>query len=248
MKISKSLLKTKLKASGIHFGLSLLIFAVLAYQIYYLWYPMPYFLVDGGWQGMRLVAAVDLVLGPLITFLIFDLTKSKRAIIFDLVVIATIQIGALAYGVATTYQQRPVAVVLIDQFFLSTVADSYGMQINSLDELKKFSEHTPPLIFADIDQTREAVDEVLRIKIEDNIPEASQLHLYKPQSMMAKAFEMRQPGYTNILGETGASKKLEEWLQKNEKQREDVFVAPFNGRYGLIWLIFDRKAQYLDYI
>ena len=116
MKFTGAALKTKLKATAIHMSMSIAVFAFLAYQIYFNWYPQPYFEIDGGWQGIRLIAAVDLVLGPLITFLIFDLSKRMRAIIFDLVVILVIQFGALAYGVYVTYTQRPVAVVLIDEF------------------------------------------------------------------------------------------------------------------------------------
>jgi hypothetical protein len=98
MKFTRPLLITKIKATGVHLCLSLGIFLYLAYQIYYNWYPQPYFAIDGGWQGIRLVAAVDLVLGPFITFLIFDLTKSRREIIFDLATIALIQFAALFYG------------------------------------------------------------------------------------------------------------------------------------------------------
>ena len=112
MKFTKPILITKLKATGIHLCLSLFVFAYLAYRIYYDWYPQPYFEIDGGWQGIRLVAAVDLVLGPLVTFLVFDLTKKRREIIFDLATIAVIQFGALSYGIYATYTQRPVAVVL----------------------------------------------------------------------------------------------------------------------------------------
>jgi len=82
VKFSRALLKTKLKATGIHLCLSLIVFFILAYQIFYVWYPLPYFLVDGGWQGIRIVAAVDLVLGPLITFLIFDLFRRGGEISF----------------------------------------------------------------------------------------------------------------------------------------------------------------------
>ncbi len=92
--------------------MSLIIFSILAYQIYYVWYPQPYFSVDGGWQGIRIIAAVDLVLGPLITFVIFDWSKPRKEILFDLAIIVVIQIGALVYGVVTTYDQRPVAIVL----------------------------------------------------------------------------------------------------------------------------------------
>ena len=248
MKFNKSLIKTKLKASGIHLSLSLVIFFVLAYQIYYVWYPVPYFSVDGGWQGIRLIAAVDLVLGPLITFLIFDLRKSRRAIIFDLVVIAVVQISALIFGITTTYQQRPVAIVLIDQFMLGTIESSYGSQLESLDYLNQFSSETPPIIFADMLQTREALDEVLRIKFEDGVPESAQVHLYQPPAMLQKGLQERQSNYLPLLEKFGASERMKQWLQTNQKQQEDVLIAPFNGRYGLIWLIFDAEATYLDYL
>ena len=87
MNFSRAMLKIKVRATAIHFSLSVAVFAYLAYQIYYNWYPQPYFEIDGGWQGIRLVSAVDLVLGPFITFLIFDLSKSFRAIVFDLLII-----------------------------------------------------------------------------------------------------------------------------------------------------------------
>ncbi|RLA06551.1 MAG: hypothetical protein DRQ59_15000 [Gammaproteobacteria bacterium] len=248
MKLNKSLIKTKLKASGIHLSLSLVIFFVLAYQIYYVWYPVPYFSVDGGWQGIRLIAAVDLVLGPLITFLIFDLRKSRRAIIFDLVVIAVVQISALIFGINTTYQQRPVAVVLIDQFMVGTIESSYGSQLESLDELNQFSPETPPIIFADLLQTREALDEVLRIKFEDGVTESAQVHLYQSPAMLQKGLQERQSNYLPLLEKFGASERMKQWLQTNQKQQEDVLIAPFNGRYGLIWLIFDAEATYLDYL
>ena len=248
MRFNKSLLKTKLKASAIHLGLSLIIFVVLAYQIYYVWYPVPYFSVDGGWQGIRLIAAVDLVLGPLITFLIFDLRKNRRAIVFDLIVIALFQASALVYGIATTYQQRPVAIVLIDPFVISTVADSYGPQLNSLEDLKQYSSETPPVIFVDMELTREALDKVMRIKLEDKIQEASQVHLYQPHSMLVKGLESRQQDYLGLVERWGAKDILEEWLEQNNKQQAEILIAPFNGRYGVAWLIFDQEARYQDYL
>ena len=131
MKFTKPLLITKLKATAVHLSMSLAVFIYLAYQIYYHWYPEPYFSIDGGWQGIRLVGAVDLVLGPFITFLIFDLRKPRKEILFDLLVIVTIQIGALAYGVYATYSQRPVAIVVIDQFVVSTTMELYGESLSS---------------------------------------------------------------------------------------------------------------------
>jgi hypothetical protein len=248
MNFSKSSIKTKLKASGIHFSLSLIIFFILAYQIYYNWYPIPYFSVDGGWQGIRLIAGVDLVLGPLITFLIFDLTKSRRAIIFDLSIIVVVQITALVYGIVTTYQQRPVAIILIDQFVVSTVESSFGSQLKSLEELNQFSPETPPIIFADMPLSRDALDEVMRIKAENRIPEVAQIQLYQPPSMFLTGLQNQQNLFLGLLEKSDLTVEFESWLQANQKQWADILVAPFSGRYGRVWLLFDRNAKYLDYI
>ena len=129
--------------------MSIAVFVYLAYQIYYNWYPEPYFSIDGGWQGIRLVGAVDLVLGPFITFLIFDLRKKRREILFDLVTILVIQFGALAYGVYATYTQRPVAVVVIDQFRISATMEHYGGKLASASDLQRFSDEKPPIIYSD---------------------------------------------------------------------------------------------------
>ena len=248
MKFTRALLKTKLKATGIHLCLSLVVFFILAYQIYYVWYPLPYFSVDGGWQGIRIVAAVDLVLGPLITFLIFDLSKSRREITFDLLTIATIQIAALVYGVMTTYEQRPVAIVLIDEIVLSVLESDYGSQLDSLAELKQYSPESPPIIYADIPLSREALDEVIRIKMEDKIPEQAQIQLYQPQSGLVTGLENRQQRYLERLQKSDAEQDYQQWLVQNQKNPEDVLVAPFNGRYGWIWLIFDKAGKNVGYI
>ena len=55
------------KAFLIHFGISLIVFIVLAAIMRLVWYPGDLFWMDGGWQGMQLIAPIDLVLGPALT-------------------------------------------------------------------------------------------------------------------------------------------------------------------------------------
>ncbi|MGI9571078.1 MAG: hypothetical protein ACR2PH_15395 [Desulfobulbia bacterium] len=247
MKINKPLLITKLKATGIHFALSLIVFAYLVYQIYYNWYPQPYFSVDGGWQGIRLIAAVDLVLGPFITFLIFDLRKRLRAIIFDLVIIAIIQFGALAYGVYLTYTQRPVAVVIIDEFVVSAIFENYGGKLTSVDQLKQYSDEKPPIIYADIPLDRDALDEVNRIMNEEGTLSHAQLQLYRPASELAAALKSKQMVYLSRMDHYKERDKFDAWLKQNNEAADTVLVAPFGGRYGRVWLVFDLNGKYREY-
>lgn len=248
MKFTKALLKTKLKATGVHFSLSLIVFFILAYQVFYVWYPMPYFSIAGGWQGVRIIAAVDLVLGPLITFLIFDLSKSRREITFDLLTIATIQIGALIYGVATTYEQRPVAIVVVDEYIVAAIESDYGSKLESLDILKQYSPESPPIIHAEIPLNEAALKEITRIRVEEKIAEHAQMQLYRPHSTFVISLRNIQQKHLRRLRAVAAKEDYEKWLVQNQKRSDDVLVAPFIGRYGRAWLLFDNDGRYLHYI
>ena len=247
MKISKPLLITKLKATAVHLSLSIAVFIYLAYQIYYNWYPEPYFSVDGGWAGIRLVGAVDLVLGPLITFLIFDLSKSRKAILFDLITIAVIQFAALSYGIYTTYTQRPVAVVVIDQFVYSAIMEQYAGTLASANELQRFSDETPPIIYSDFPLDREGIDEVQRIKIVDKVLEIAQLHLYRTRTELLAALQTRQLAAQELLDKDGLKQTLADWLQENGKTMDEVLILRFSGRYDNAWLIFDLEGRLAGY-
>jgi len=109
--LNTATVKVRLKATGIHIAISTVIFLVFLYFILAQWYPVPYFVTDGGWQGIRIVIAVDMVLGPLLTLIIFNPAKSRRAILFDLSMIGLAQSAALVWGAYAVYSQQPAAVI-----------------------------------------------------------------------------------------------------------------------------------------
>jgi hypothetical protein len=247
MKFSKPLLITKLKATAVHLSMSIVVFVYLAYQIYYNWYPEPYFSIDGGWAAIRLVGAVDLVLGPLITFLIFDLSKSRRAILFDLLIILVIQLGALAYGVYTTYTQRPVAIVMIPEFVVSATMEHYGNSLTSASDLYRYSDERPPIIYSDFPVTQEGIKEIERIMNEEEVLAHAQTGLYRSHSELAAALQKRQAQALYLLEEKGLQQMFTDWLQQNGKTKEEVLIERFMGRYGNAWLIFDLDGVYIGY-
>lgn len=78
----KSCIQNRYQAFAIHLGLSFLIFIVLASLIVFYWYPGFLFATDGGWQGIRLIAGVDLVIGPCLTLLLYK--RGKPGLKFDM--------------------------------------------------------------------------------------------------------------------------------------------------------------------
>ena len=104
-------LKNRLRASAIHLGISLALAGLMAWLVFGLWYAYPYREISGGRELFMLVIAVDVVMGPLITLMIFNRAKPRRELITDLSIVALLQLAALGYGVWTVYAARPVHLV-----------------------------------------------------------------------------------------------------------------------------------------
>ena len=124
MKINSTRLIPAFKAMTVHFGLSLLVAAIVAFLVFTLWFPYPYRELAGGRELFILVMAVDIVCGPLLTFVLFSPTKPKKELITDISLIAVIQILALCYGIWTVWQVRPLFVVQeADRFNIISAAN-----------------------------------------------------------------------------------------------------------------------------
>ena len=102
---SRSLLASKARAFAIHIGLSAAVFAVVISVVVTRWFPPPFFRIDGGLAMIALAAAVDLVIGPTITLLVYRPGRRDNAINFA--IIAFLQAAALTWGVHVLYSQRP---------------------------------------------------------------------------------------------------------------------------------------------
>lgn len=110
---------TRYKAASIHFLISASIVCVIFAVIFFVWYPGPTFRIAGAMSIVLVLVSVDLVLGPTLTLIVYK--EGKPGLKFDLVVIAVIQIAALAYGSYTFYQERPYYLVFaVDRFNLVT--------------------------------------------------------------------------------------------------------------------------------
>lgn len=103
--------KHRLQASTVHLFINLVIAASSALLVFLLWYPYPYRELSGGRELFLLLVAVDVVIGPLITLVIFNHTKTRRHLTIDFVVVGLLQLAALSYGLWVVFAVRPVHLV-----------------------------------------------------------------------------------------------------------------------------------------
>lgn len=113
---------TRWQASGIYLLISATIAATALAVMLSVWYPRPLFEAQGGMGLLFILVGVDVVIGPVITLIIFE--SGKPGLRFDLATIATLQIIALMYGGYIVFEARPVFIVLVkDQFEVVIAAD-----------------------------------------------------------------------------------------------------------------------------
>lgn len=111
-------------AAAVHLGVSSAVAALAAVLVLLVWFPDPYQHIAGGIALFALLVGVDVVLGPALTFVVFNRAKPRAELVRDLAVIALLQLGALGYGLSTAFQARPVYLVHeVDRFRVVRAAD-----------------------------------------------------------------------------------------------------------------------------
>lgn len=86
----------------------MLIAAVVAWLVFYRWFPAPYHEITKGTAVFFLLIGVDVVCGPFLTWILYRPEKPSYQWRIDLAIIVFIQCGALAYGLHQLSTVRPV--------------------------------------------------------------------------------------------------------------------------------------------
>ncbi len=100
----------RFRAFVIHFLATAALGACAAALIFLVWFPRPFATMVGGTELFELVVGCDLALGPLVSLVIYNSQKTRRALLIDYGVVAVLQLTALVYGVWIVAGTRPVYV------------------------------------------------------------------------------------------------------------------------------------------
>jgi len=233
--------------------LSLLIFSSLVFVMLMWWFPGELFLLDGGWQGLKIVALIDLVLGPMLTLVLYK--PGKSSLVFDMSCVAAFQIAALAYGFYATYHQRTVAVVYADRNFTTLSADAATVAHEELIELNE-----SPKPIRDLDNAYPAMlltPEPAPSEFGDYVSKL--LNGYPESHERLDLFVKRGPEHAQTLSKlakkqedlelTGADKSVNKAIEKGNFDKTDIEIHHFKARYAQGLVLFSKSEQkILDYV
>ncbi|HQR09885.1 MAG TPA: TfpX/TfpZ family type IV pilin accessory protein [Casimicrobiaceae bacterium] len=152
---------TRLQAALIHLFVSALVAATIVAVMLLLWYPRPWFAAAGGGTLLLLLIGVDVVLGPFLTFVVFD--PAKKSLAYDLAVIVMLQVAALIYGVHVMASARPAFIVYLRGAFEVVAAQDVDLRDIGKARLPEFQ--SVPLTGPRLAAARIPVDPGLQLQI-----------------------------------------------------------------------------------
>ena len=211
---------TRLRAFAIHLIASAIVVLAFLGVMFFGWYPAPYFETDGGWTVLRILAGVDVVLGPLLTLIVFK--PGKPGLKFDMSCIVLAQLGALIYGGTIIYQQRPAFVVFGVDRFTSVSASEVEFDKLKYPELQRVAGIGPLLA-----QSRPPDDPKLRQELLLGVV----LEGKKDLEFRAELYEPYRPDLAQLRARSIDLSKIAA-LDAGAKQAIDGFIASKGGRLG----------------
>lgn len=216
--------KNRYQAFIIHILISALIFIILAAIITYFWYPGFLFQTDGGWDGIRLIAGIDFVIGPTLTLIIYK--AGKRYLELDLFVIGLIQFCCLCFGTWTVYQERPIAVIYSNGEFLVKSQAALELYDINVDQVFKLDTKVPAWIYIDLPENEYEKRKIL----------ISQLHkgpIYTHTELYTSYKDNLNKVFNGALKPGILETKINTISGINGK------VYPFSARYGAGYIEID---------
>lgn len=237
--------KPRINAFLIHITISFAVLLVPAYLIVFHWYPFPYFHTDGGWQGIRILAGVSLVLGPLLTLIVYK--QGKPGLKFDLTMIGLAQAVALIWGIWITYTERPVAVVYTMNYFTSVPAKSLTKLGFNHRRLAMYGHETPVPIFLDLPKDIDNKQKYLAQAIGSGIPLYLFTDLYKNiDTESLKIIKQNSDElYKYLESDENGRQLLDTFFQTQPELYDHYLFIPLHSRYK--WLVIVLDATNLSY-
>ena len=225
----------KVKAFFIHLTSSLVIVLTAYFLIQLLWYPAPLFKATDAGKIFIMILLVDLVLGPLLTFIVYK--KNKRTLRMDLTIIVLIQLSALGYGLYSVYEARPVWMAYVtDRFELVRVNDIIEDEEHEYD-LPKLG---PQYVYVDLERLddSEKLDSILK-ETEYNISPAQRPKFYNNFDL-AKPLIVKNSQDVALLNNYNDSVKVTSILKKYPLA--DSFL-PLKANAVDMTVLIDRENQ-----
>ena len=233
------------QAAATHLLISAAIGAAALVVILGVWFPGALFEAAGGLGLLYLLVGVDVVVGPLLTLVVFK--SGKPGMKFDLAVIGVLQVAALVYGFSVVAHARPAFVVFVlDRFEMVAAVDLAPEELAAAKraEFRSIPWTGPKLVAADMPTDRAERQKLVMLAPTgldlQHLPKYYVPYEERTKEVLAKAMtiaKLRATEPANIAA-------VDAWLASSGTKEDAVRALLLRTRFAwLVVLIDPRTAQ-----
>lgn len=231
------------QAAATHFLICVAIAAAVITLMLGVWYPGPLFEAAGGTGMLYILVGVDVILGPLLTLIVFK--SGKRGMKFDLAVIGLVQIAALVYGIYIVYLARPAFMVFVkDRFELVTAVELEPEELAkaAYPQFRAPGWTGPQLAAADMPtdpkERSKLIDAALAGFDLQNFPRYYVPYAERTKDVLAKAETVARLR----VSEPVSAKVVEQYLASSGTREDEVRALMMRTRFAWIVVLLDPKT------
>ena len=231
------------QAAGTHLLICVAIAAVVITIMLGVWYPGPLFEAAGGTGILYILVGVDVILGPLLTLIVFK--SGKRGMKFDLAVIGLVQLAALVYGAHIVFLARPAFIVFVkDRFELVIAAEQDPAELAKAKypDFREPGWNGPKLVAADMPADPKEREKLLDAALAgldlQNFP-----RYYVPYAERTKEVLTRAVTIARLrVAEPASTKAVDNYLASSGTREDDVRALMLRTRFAWVVVLLDPKT------
>jgi len=237
----------RFQAFGWHFLMSVAVASLLASIVFFVWFPQALAYASGVSEIFMLLVVVDVVLGPIITLIVFN--PAKKELRRDLSIVVVIQLGALLYGMYSVFLARPVYLVFnTDRFDVVYASDLTKKHLIAAEMVSRWA---LPLIGPDVVGAKLPADPVLAQKIMYDAVTTGEDVQYRPQYYVAyaemEAIVKAQMQSIEKLSENNLSQSKDIDALMTKYRGRDVGYLPVMARaYNVVGIVGRGTGELLE--
>lgn len=241
----------RLKALGLHLLASACVLSLLLGTLYLGWYHWPGWYLTDVTRVVLVMVGVDVVAGPLLTFVIARATKPRRELMRDISVIVVVQLCALVYGTLSLWNGRPLyyayseTVLQLVQAYDINAPDS-DLGRSPYPALAPHWYSLPRWICASLPQDAETRQKIVAAAITGGDDVISMPQFFEPweQGIPALRTQLKKVDDVAYFG-VADKKRLKEQMQASGLTIDQANSIPLTGRGHPLLAVFDPASMTL---
>lgn len=220
-----------------------IIVAFLIYA-YVVWFPHSFAELGGFKKTAFMLIVADLVLGPLLVFIVYR--EGKKYLAFDINVLLSIQLAAFAYGAYALYLKHPAyAVFTGDRFTLTNVSHLYPQQ-PALKQLKESFFSMPKIVVANAPDNLAEKNQLFFDVIFNGAPDIDHRPKYfEPVEGHTHELVTHTLTPEHLFFDEPRKMKLQGFIAKHGGTPQDYLYYPLSGnnKRDVVWVLDKQQVN-----